>query len=142
MDDLIRDLAVARKDVADCKAQVDAIQAEIDAQFGERLMAARGVLKYAQEQESTAYEVLKIASIQQYRNEGGAKTQGPVTVTETTKLSYDEGEAVEYCVESLRPALQLNKRLFEKLAGDLELGFVEKRAEYGVRVKKDLGEYV
>lgn len=145
MDNLIKRLAQARQIHTEYKEQLAAleaeIQAEIERRYGHELERVRSLLDTAKlDLEDADANVRRKAY---FAAEGGNMKPHPaVQVKVYTTLTYDDGDAIEYCTEHHRAALRLDRREFEKVVKVLKPGCVTIGSELRPTVASNLSKYL
>lgn len=140
--ELVKDLAVARKNEAEEKAILDSINAEIQAQYGERLELAQKYLSTARIDVADAEAKLEKAVSDQYKVDGNKKPHPALMVKIYTVLEYDPGVALDYCRQHLPNAVKLDKAQFEKVAKVAGLHFVEAKDDPRLTIARDLSQWI
>lgn len=143
---LVDDLRLARMNTDVCKDAVGEIQSAIDAlieeRFGDALVTAKEIAAKAKQREDEAYAALKNHAISRYQAGGVEKTNGPVTVTTSVKLVYDDKSALPWCIANptLHQYLAVDRKKLDKALAAMgeKPEFVDERVEYGVRIASQL----
>ena len=141
MDKLIRDLAIARRDVSDFKDCIEAVKKEIEKEYGKELSDLNEELSLAQARANDAERAIREAALESYQADGNKHPHPTITVKVFTYLLYDEGVALDYCIQHLPSALKMDKTKFEKVAKVVQPDFVEIGQEPKPTIARDLSEY-
>ena len=141
MDKLIRDLAIARRTVQRFKDDIAAVEAEIEAQYGERLGHLKDSLRLSQDDVLEYEQRVRDAALESYQADGNKHPHPAITVKVFTYLLYDEGVALDYCIQHLQSTLKMDKTKFEKVAKVVKPDFVEIGQEPKPTIARDLSEY-
>lgn len=136
---LIR-MAILNRNIGESDAEIKRIQFEIEDELLEERNRKKG---YESDLKLVRDEISELIPV--IWNKGDPKQIHPcLTVTEPTKLDYDEADAIEYCRKHLTPALNLNKSLFETTMRNMppsaRPAFVEVSTGIGIKIKSDLSE--
>lgn len=141
MDNLVTLLARARREVLDLKDCIDAVNAEIEKEYGKELGDLKKDLSVAQTKVTGLEESVRGTALEAYLETGDKHPHPAITIKVFTKLDYDEEQAITYCVEHLPKALKVDKRKFEAVAKAAELDFVQITDDPKATVATDLSEY-
>lgn len=81
-------------------------------------------------------------AIDKFKETGEKKLDHGLGIRESTKLIYDENEAIDWAKENMPVAIKqaIDKKQFEGYAKDKELEFVEKEEKITVTFPKELKE--
>lgn len=117
MDALIKQLALARKEEKEAKADLDALQAGLEAQAN--YIGIKGRLVSAREQTKSLDEIIRQGAVNAYlaAEVKNKKPHPKVGIREKVTFVYQNEENVrEWCLANFVAALGLNKDVFEKYA--------------------------
>jgi hypothetical protein len=142
MNELIKQLAQARK-------EIEAMQSEADALREAALANAPGyydILDTIQKGKDLAehFEAqIKKEAIEQATATDNKRPHPAVQVKTFTVLEYNEQSARMWCYENFKPALKLDKKAFEALQKTKNLpDFVEVKEEQRAQIAQDLSQYL
>jgi hypothetical protein len=141
MDALIRQLARERQIEAQYKTERDALRAEMEAEYKERLDRVNSLLDTAREDVALTEIRIRRDAVSAFKRDSIKRPHSAVQIKEYTILGYDPDQAFAYCVEHLTTALKMDKRKFEKVARAAELDFVTISTEPRASIARDLSAY-
>jgi Ni,Fe-hydrogenase I large subunit len=136
-------LACARSVEAECKAEVDAAQAFLEASFAwENLEQQRELLKTAKDHVAIAETATREAAMGIFAETGDKAPHPAVKVKDFVVLDYDTDDAIEYALAHLPKALKFIKKVFEKAAKVVAMDFVAILQEPRATIARDLSKYL
>ncbi|MCW7071883.1 MAG: hypothetical protein OCU12_06130 [Methanophagales archaeon] len=144
LEGLIRELARLRAREKDIKESIADVEAAIEnTPLGQELIKHRSHLSVVRLAVGQADESVRAAALERFAEIGEKKVHPAVSVVESTVLSYDTQEALDYAMKAgLSQVLSLKRREFEKVAKVLPLDFVETGIVHSVRIKRDLSGWL
>jgi hypothetical protein len=127
---LVQQLAREREIVAEYRARIEEIEAEIEASpLGQALAHERAFLATALEGAALTDEDIRRTAVRAYEVDGDKRPHPGIGIRVMTRVEYDEAEALEHCRAHLPEALVLKRRTFEKVARLVPPSFVTLRQE-------------
>jgi hypothetical protein len=136
-------LACARSVAAECKAEVDAARAFLEASFAwENLEQQRELLKTAKDHVAIAETATREAAMGIFAETGNSVPHPAVKVKMYAVLEYKDEDAISYAREHLPGALKLDKRVFKRAAQAVAMDFVAILQEPRATIARDLSKYL
>jgi len=143
MDDLVKQLAKERDDVAGWKQRIADIKKKINASLdGKMLVAYYDRLDAAQEAGAEAGVRVRAAAMDAYGATGNKNPHAAVQIGDYLTLDYDPIVALDYARKHLPTAVSLIKKQFEDIAKVAKLDFVTISQEPRVKIKQNLSAYL
>ena len=138
LNNLVLELARARAEVAEAHARLVALMAStaiIEAQADEH---------FAKERVADLEDAVRKAALEEYARSGNKRPHPAVSMRINKRLRYDVGAALEYCRQNFNAAVKtvLDTKVFEKVAPNLGLDFVEVAEEPQATIASDLTDYL
>lgn len=125
--------------VAEKRQALDEEIARMEAQFGDVYGNLIANLEEAKKGYEMADEQLRQEAVNRYLAFGEKYIDEHVSVRVNTSLEYDQGKALEWATEH-NLCLTLDKKAFDKVAGTVNLDFVEKVEKPSAVIKKEMYE--
>lgn len=136
-------MSIKVKDYYDNLKIIDALKEDIKLKreaFEETFSKELEELKSTEEKNSELKELIKTDSIKEYEETGEKKLSTGLGIRVTTKLIYEESDAIKWAKENMLVAIKetIDKKQFESFVKSNELEFVEKIETPGVTFPKEL----
>jgi len=140
LSNLVHELARAQADkdavTAQVSAMIEAVQQLPDyIKLKEQKINLEGLI-------DNLTEEIKAAGLAAYADTESKRPHPAVGIRIKTKVTYDEKEALAYCMEHLTPAVRLNTKVFEDLAKKTPLPVATVYYEPSVTISPDLSEWL
>ena len=125
--------------VAERRKALDDEIARMEAQFGEVYGNLIANLEEAKKGYEHADEQLRNEAVNFYQSTGEKQIDDHLSVRVNTSLEYDQDKALTWATEH-NLCLTLDKKAFEKVAGTVNLDFVQKVEKPTAVIKKEMYE--
>jgi len=145
MENTVKSLAGARKEIADLKAKIARLnEAILASPLGHRLERAKELLRDYEKDAKYYRESIDEMAFIYFKADGDKHPHPAVTVNERTSLEYDQADAITWAIDTKQPQfLSIKKSQFEKAAkAGIQIPGVEVKTTLTTSVKRDLAEYL
>jgi len=138
LDDLISGLAQARAEAAEAHARLVALMAST------AISEAQADEHFAKERVVDLEDAVRKAALEEYAKSGNKRPHPAVAMRINKRLRYDADAALEYCRKNFNAAVKtvLDAKVFEKVAPNLGLDFVQITEEPQATIASDLTDYL
>ena len=142
LDQLVADVADARRAEAECRAEIATLEMTIaNTTWGQRLAGLQDTLRLIRETVQVAEDAARDAALTTYEQTGDKKPHPTIAIRIYQVPVYDTAQALDYARAHLPTALRLDSRTFEKAAKAIELDFVTWHDDARPAISKGLSKY-
>lgn len=142
MTELLTRLAQARALEQEYRGKIAVLEAELAQNpIAKQIAALRARASLQHIRDDRAEADVRKAALEAYAEDGNKKPHESVSIRVYTVLDYEPRAALDYARQYIHQALKLNKRVFEKVAKEIDIGFVTKRTEPRVAIARNLSKY-
>lgn len=144
--ELVKKLALLRRQVDEAKEQMDTAQRDMEmSEAGQVYLGAKGRYLRLKDSLETQDVLVRDAILVNYRATGEKAPLPQIGIRLDKVVSYDEGQAKDWCLSHLPDALKLDKPKYEKyikaVSGIMDTGVAVVNTKPTVTISKDLSEY-